>query len=191
MFHSNYRFLSFLCVISSYLLISSSCDSHKVRRMLNGIMDATIVLPDNVSCVRNGNLSPSEQLKLYGKCLIVFVDSTECSRCRIDKLNRYHDYIALSEEKNTFNVLFLLSINKKSRDEVIEYLLLTEPDYPIYIDENNDFRSLNPSIPDDTRFHTILVNGKGKAILVGDPMANASIRTIFDNVITEVENGLQ
>ena len=126
-----------------------------------------------------------------GKCLIVFVDSTECSRCRIDKLNRYHDYIALSEEKNTFNVLFLLSINKKSRDEVIEYLLLTEPDYPIYIDENNDFRSLNPSIPDDTRFHTILVNGKGKAILVGDPMANASIRTIFDNVINEVENGLQ
>lgn len=175
--------LLFLFVITISFMLSSGCDRHNLRRALNGIMDAEIELPDSISCIQNGMLTSAQEVKLIGKRLIVFVDSTECSRCRIEQFNRYHELLELSETSQAFKVIFLLSIEKKSHDEIVDFLLATEPEYPVYIDEKNDFRHLNPSISDDARFHTIFVDEMGKAILVGDPISNASIHKLFVNVI--------
>lgn len=185
MYRHFFRNIAISLVITLLAVVSCSSDRNKVRRKLNGMMDSAIVLPDDISCIRNGSMLPAEEADLCGKRLIVFVDSTECSRCRIENFARYQEFLARSEDTKAFKVIFLLSIEKKSHDEIVDFLLLTEPNYPVYIDEKNDFRRLNPTIPDDVRFHTIFVDEAGKALLVGDPMANASIRKLFDDVINE------
>lgn len=170
-------------VITMSILLSSGCDRHKVRRALIEMMDSEIYLPDSISCIQNGMLTSTEEFQLNGMRLIVFVDSTECSRCRIDNFMRYREFLELSEISRTFKVIFLLSTDKRSHDEIVDFLLATEPEYPVYIDEKNDFRRLNPSIPDDARFHTMLVDKSDKILLVGDPVANASVHELFVDVI--------
>lgn len=115
--------------------------------------------------------------------LIVFVDSTECSKCRIDKLIHYSELFTLSEETDAFKVMILLSTPKSEYREIYEHLLYSESRYPIYMDDDNAFRRINPSIPDKLTFHTVTVNENNEIILVGDPVYNEKIMDLFNKTL--------
>lgn len=53
------------------------------------------------------------------------------------------------------------------------------PKFPIYIDQYGEFRSLNPRIPDDKRFHSFLLNKNGYPIYVGNPLNSQKLFDIF------------
>ena len=74
----------------------SGCRDAETRRALRRMMGSTVVLPEKVTCVQNGEVFPMpEELRSCPK-LIVFVDSTECSKCRIDNFIRYESLFELS-----------------------------------------------------------------------------------------------
>lgn len=159
------------------------CQRHRIRQSLKTILRSSISLPDSLSCIIFGNLSYVSHLHDKTDKLIIFIDSTECSKCRIESIVRYDSLFRQSTETNKYKVIFLLSLNKESHDEIIDFLSLLDLPYPVYIDEKNEFMQINPAIPDDPRFQTLFISGDGRALLVGDPVLNPAIMPLFNKLL--------
>ena len=52
-------------------------------------------------------------------------------------------------------------------------------DFPVVIDKYNDFRSINHSIPADSRYHTFLLDRNNRVVLVGNPLASDAMWSLF------------
>ena len=160
----------------------SGCRDAETRRTLRRMMGSTVVLPEKVTCVQNGEVFPMpEELRSRPK-LIVFVDSTECSKCRIDNFIRYESLFELSRTTGSFEVLLLLSVRNSEYQNVVDHLVLSSQSYPVYIDTENNFRRGNPIIPDNSSMHSFSLDSDNRVILVGDPIYNESIMDLFQKM---------
>lgn len=122
-----------------------------------------------------------EELRSRPK-LIVFVDSTECSKCRIDNFIRYGSLFDLSRATGYFEVLLLLSARGSEYQNIVDHLVLSSSPYPVYIDTENSFRGDNPIIPDNSTMHSFSLDSDNRVILVGDPIYNESIMNLFQKL---------
>lgn len=157
--------LLFLCVF-----FVCGCQQIKLRNNLSLILESKIELPVSSTEVYNGETHPFPDSLRSSPLLIIYIDSTECSTCRISRLIWYKPVFDLAEEYGNFHVVPLVTPANEKRDFIREYLELMDSPFPIYLDEYGTFRSDNPSIPDDTRFHSFLIDNNGKPLVVGDPM---------------------
>lgn len=58
--------------------------------------------------------------------------------------------------------------------------MASEIELPVYLDTEHDFRRLNPSIPDDVRFHSFFLDESGHPILIGDPSGSARMMSLLE-----------
>lgn len=79
-----------------------------MHKQLRELMDSSIKLPANVLCVYEGVVSSMPDSLRSKTRFIVFVDSTECSRCRISRFARYIDLFRLSDETRAFIPILLV-----------------------------------------------------------------------------------
>lgn len=162
-------FLIALCFLA---IILTGCESYKTHRQLRELMDSSIMLPTNALCVYEGEVSSMPD-SLRGKTkFIVFVDSTECSRCRISRFARYIDLFRLSDETQAFFPVLLVSTPVLEQEEIIEHLLQIELPFPVYLDVEHSFAKKNPLMLTNDRFYAVTVDGDGRILLVGDPSGN-------------------
>jgi hypothetical protein len=68
------------------------------------------------------------------------------------------------------------------------YLSDRELEYPIYIDLDYRFLSLNPSIPTDPRLHSMLIDSTGRPFFVGDPSKSGQMMEAFSLALEHYYN---
>lgn len=158
-----------LFVFSLLVIVFAGCGKRKIYGQLRDLLDSTIILPEKVIGVYDGRtfIMP-DSLRSKTK-FILFVDSTECSRCRISRFANYIDLFRLSDEIQDFVPILLVSTPRLEQAEIIEHLLLIELPFPVYLDVNHSFAQNNPLVVLDDRFSAITVSGDGVVLLVGDP----------------------
>jgi hypothetical protein len=166
----------FLCILAVSV---TGCRKARVRSQLKGMMESTVVLPEKVSCVFGGEVFPMPDSLRNKAKLIIYIDTTECTTCRITHLGRYDGVYEMSREKGSFEVLFLLANTDLYGVPVTRYLADSPIRYPVYVDDDNRFPGLNPAIPKDPRFHIFLVDGAGTPVCAGDPSATESMFQVF------------
>ncbi len=180
------RRVPFVICLCLFAVLSTGCKKARLRVQLKGLMGSTIVLPDKITCVNNGKEYPMpDSLRDMAK-LIVYIDSTECTTCRISHLGLYNNTFEVSKEKGAFEVVLLFANVELYGIPLIKYLSDMELHTPIYVDENNMFLGLNPSIPGDRRMHAFLVNDIGKPICVGDPSVSDKILQVFMGAVNKL-----
>lgn len=119
--------------------------------------------------------------------LIVYLDSTECASCRISHLETYHHLFHLSEETGAFEVMMLLSNIELYGMPLSRYVLDQELEHPLYLDDENKFLQLNPSIPtEEKRMHAFLTDKIGAPIYVGDPSVSEEIFQLFMDTVNSI-----
>ncbi len=159
--------------------VLTCCNRFETRKILRKMIGSTVVLPEKFTCGQYGEVFPMpEELRMRPK-LIVYVDSTECSKCRIDNFIRYSSLFDLSRDAGAFEIVFLLSTRRSEYQSIIEHLVRSNPPYPVFLDSENQFRDKNPIIPDNNVMHTLTVNSNNRILLVGDPINNESIMNLF------------
>lgn len=170
-------FVVSLCLLSVFV---SGCRKASLRAQLKELMGSTIVLPERVTCVRSGEIYAMPDSVRDKAKLIVYIDSTVCTTCRISHFPTYDKMFELSGERDSFEVILLLPSIDLYGIPVARYLSDIEYDYPIYVDDENRFLELNPSIPlDEKRLHSFLVSNEGMPICVGDPTASDKMLQVF------------
>lgn len=164
-------------LISSLVFLSlPSCNRFQVRHRLKQMMSDEIVMPAELEMVQRDTVTVCG-MDSRAKC-ILYIDSTECTSCRIGKLNRYSDLYHSAKNNAVFDFIVLISPRADERSSVIHRLQLSV-DFPVYLDKEHRFLELNRHIPRDDRFHTFLTNQDGKVIFVGDPTSGEKMKTLF------------
>ena len=173
------RVLSLLFVLVCAATVLTGCNRFETRKILRKMIGSTVDLPEKMTCVQDGEVFPlPEELRSRPK-LIVFVDSTECSKCRIDNFVRYGSLFDLSRETGAFEIMFLLSTRRAEYRSIVNHLVESNPPYPVFLDSENKYRDDNPIIPDNSAMHTLTVDSDNRVLLVGDPIYNKSILSLF------------
>lgn len=173
------RRIFFIIILFFSIICLTGCKKARLRADLMELMQSTVVLPDKVSCIFNGEIHPMPDSVRTAPKLIVYVDSSECTTCRIAHISQYDQVFRISEDKGSFEVILLLYNINLSGIPLTRYLSDLEIGYPVYVDEENLFRSLNPVVPDDRRLHTFLVETSGTPLCVGDPSASEQMLDVF------------
>lgn len=157
------------------------CERIHLRAQLKEMTGRTVVLPPEVTCVYNGSISQIPTTLLDNKAkFVVYVDSTECSLCKVSKLVQYESVIRLSRESGTFDLLFLLCPKRTEYQSVCEYLEFMDYTFPVYLDDLQLFRKNNPFIPNDIRFHSFFVDAENVVQVVGDPVLSPNIMNLIN-----------
>lgn len=168
-------------LFTAFIILASGCERQRVKSNLQKMENEAIVFPDNMICIKYGeDVEPI--IPPYPATLVIYADSTECSKCRISNYYQYLDLMAHGIETGEYSVMFLISPSQCDRDSLSEHICMLGLDYPVYIDYYNKFLELNVHVPKDPRFHTFMIDSQGKILLVGDPVANPEIMSLIDQL---------
>ena len=117
---------------------------------------------------------------------VVYADSFVCSSCKLSELHYWNEFIYESK-KMSDNVDFCFIFSPKKEDENTFMFTVRSLKFAtsIYLDSSNSFHHNNPQIPNDQRFHTFLLNGDKKILLVGDPVKNEKINKLFQEIVAD------
>lgn len=177
-----------LCLLAVAL---TGCKKARLRAQLKELMSSTIVLPEKITCVYNGEVFPMPDSLRDKDKLIVFLDSAQCSSCEISHLAQLRPVYELSKEGKQFETIVLLSMKKNERDNLLIYLKILGSEYPVYCDIENRFRALNPHIPDAPEFHNLLIGEDGSVVFVGSPILDGGLSPYFLKSVNSINNNKQ
>ena len=174
-----------MCLLA---VTSTGCKKAQLRRQLKELMGTTIVLPEKITCVYNGEVYPMPDSLREKPKLIIYIDSTECTTCRISHLLEYQELFDLAEERQSFTMMILIWNKDFDAISLERYLSDLQLEYPLFVDMECRFLEDNPSLPSDNRLHSFLVDGTGHPICVGDPGRAEKMMEVYRNSIANYNN---
>lgn len=113
---------------------------------------------------------------------VCYLDSSECTPCALKSAYLWNEEISrFTKDKNHFSVFYILS-TKKNKDLQVQ---IKESGFcqNVYIDTCGVFAKRNPHIPNNTMFHTFLMDKNNNIVLVGNPIKNKKIRKKFFEIM--------
>lgn len=109
---------------------------------------------------------------------VCFLDSSECTSCALKDAYRWNDYVSMFES-NPKQISFLYVLSAKPNRDIMLQIRESGFCQNIYIDTCGVFAESNPHIPNNTMFHTFLLDKNNNIVLVGNPIKNKKIRKRF------------
>lgn len=156
-----------------------SCSQNPYRTSLERMMSSTVVLPDDAKGIRSDvSFLLLDSLKDVPK-LIIYIDSSQCTSCKVGKLLEYTKLFKLSDETKLFQPLIIITLPHKELSSVSQLIQRSRLPFPVYIDVSGSFRSTNPQIPDNPLFHCFYINKTGSIEFVGNPLRSEKMYKMF------------
>lgn len=173
------RRILLIMVLCFLAVASTGCKKARLRAQLKELMSSTIVLPEKITCVYNGEVFPMPDSLQNRPKLIVYIDSTECTTCRISRFGAYRFLFDRASQTGQISVCLLLANTSFGVIPLDRYLADRELDFPVFIDEENVFLKMNPLMAMDECFHSVFVDERGTPQIVGDPVVNDGVLSIY------------
>lgn len=168
-----------------YLLpafLTASCGHASLAHQLKSFSKETIVIPEELTEVRGHNVSRiSDTRKEF--TFVTYFDSLSCSRCQIVHLSDFTDLYEVADSVGVLDFLVVFSPRDEEYDEVVKELVLNDFPYPVYVDYGGSFRKANACIPEDSRFHSFLLDRDGHPAFVGNPVASRKLWDLFEKAL--------
>lgn len=163
--------------------IPFSCSKDKAEKEVVGSLTGKeIVLPESLDWrIIDETVDPGLAGNDY--TIVTYLDSTGCTECRM-KLPVWDNIINEFKRNPDISVGFLMILDSDRREEISRVLRKNNFLHPVTIDSLGVFRNAN-SLPEDSRFHTFLLDSERKVIAIGNPVFNPKIREFFHRSIKE------
>lgn len=116
--------------------------------------------------------------------ILNYIDSLECISCNL-RLKDWNILMKSFSENRSKEVTALFVFSPKNiirMKEVIPLVKRNAMTFPIIIDSLDSFNSLN-RFPNNSRFHTFLLDKNNQILAVGNPVANARIKELYLDII--------
>ena len=170
-----------MCLLA---VTSTGCKKAQLRRQLKELMGTTIVLPEKITCVYNGEVYPMPDSLRSKAMMIVYVDSTQCSTCEISHLPELFPSFDLASTSGTFNVMVLLDFKKSEKEGFMDYLVDFCFQYPLFVDDCSAFLHDNPVVTKNSSFHNLLIDASHRILFVGSPVKDRRVSPFLSRTIT-------
>jgi hypothetical protein len=166
-----------LCYVVLLVVGLTACHDRQLERQYEAFLGSEVVVPDEVTGDADARF-------------VVYVDSLECSSCKIGNMYVYGDAVDFcSQTDNCCRPVFVFAPRRADISTVRFKLRHLANEFPILLDSVGVFPRANPHIPTDEQLHTFLLDRDGKVVLVGDPSRNPKLWKLYKSTITElIEN---
>lgn len=165
------------------LLVLPSCRRVSTYISIKQFQYQTIYFP--VSLVEiNGYEGQKSKKDSSLATLVIWIDSTECSTCRIGHLNKYSNIWDFLSEKNS-DMKIIISPKEYDYESVYDSIINRRFKFNVYLDPLNRFSTSN-KVPRDKRFHSFLITTDGHPIFVGDPTNSDMLESTFKQSIERI-----
>lgn len=151
-------------------IIFAGCQENGIRRMYHKMVANTIILPDSLARAYDREVEIVDGRFMSDSMLfVVYVDSTKCGTCFLENLRVYEPVYKLSQETSLFKLVILFSPSLRMPPLIEEYASRQGYPFPVYFDRGHTFSERNKLLPEDSRFHSFLLNKERYPVLIGDP----------------------
>lgn len=177
-----YRKVLLLCLVA----FVASCSQWRMKNEIESFSKESICLPADLEIVQDGVVLPDSlsQTLTDPIKLILYFAADRCTSCVIGRLHDYEKIVKL-KIKGLFSPIIIFSPKEDAWEykTLITDLKVQSLPYPIYIDRHNKFQQQNPKLPEDTRYHTFLLDKNNRVVLVGNPLASDAMWTLFKSTL--------
>lgn len=167
-------------------VIITGCSRGDIKKMLMTYYSQEVKFPSQLIKVPEAAINMRSINDSIPK-MVIYIDSTECSSCRIGHLSEYESLAKEATYSGNFLLVIIISPPRKDFEYTRHLLELYNNPFPVYLDRNHSFRKENTFIPDDIRFHAFFIDANNRPILVGDPTRSDKTQELFKRVLTETE----
>jgi hypothetical protein len=157
-------------IVTAIICISASCnyfDKNRERENVKNVLKTWIGKEVYLS-----NLSIHGEA-IGNKKIIIYVDSTDCTECR---LHIQEWKLKIRELNNRVNFIFIVNPKNYKMAKAVFYREKLES--MLFMDNNYEFKNKN-KLPDDVRYHVFLLDEKNRVILIGNPVDNPPMWELF------------
>lgn len=170
---------SIIGVLLVLLIPLSGCESISVGKRLKRMSDHPVVFPSSLKRIDGVN-NLHQNLDSQLTRLVIYVDSSICSSCRLNDLGKYSELYGIVKQSSDFHVVIIIWPNQESSANIENNIKHRSLPFDVFLDREGQFLRENPSIPKkDYRFHTFLLNRENRPVMVGDPMASDRLMELF------------
>lgn len=155
-------------------LITTGCSRGAIKKMLMTYYSQEVKFPSQLTKVPETAMNTHSINDSIPK-MVIYIDSTECSSCRIGHLSEYESLAVECTRNGPYLLVIILSPLEKDYEYTRHLLESYNNPFPVYLDKNHSFRKENAFIPDDNRFHAFFVDANNRPILVGDPTRSKKV----------------
>ena len=170
-----------LCFFLSIVSCSQSEQKEQVITLLQEWQGNRIVIPDSMYTIQGNRYFVDTALYRYR--ILNYVDSVGCLSCNL-KLQEWNMLSKEFQDKNCqVTPLFVFYPGNVAKIREIRTLAKNnKTDFPIIIDTLNVINRLN-KFPEDTRFHTYLLDKDNKVLAIGNPVLNPAVKELYLKII--------
>lgn len=170
------RILNIIIILCGFLnfACSSSMEEEQLRKMHSKPINFN---PDEYVCISRLHPKIVDANNEYE--LMRYIDARQCTSCSLKQLS----YTLLDSLPNHVSTTLIVNAERGNIALIKRYLYYLLGNMEIYVDTTSRFMRLNPQIPDNTVFHTFLIDQNDSIILIGDPSNNKKIRDLMYGVI--------
>lgn len=168
----------FVLGISCFLLYA--CQSQHEKRdiqMVQEWLGKTIEFPVDCIFTRYAIDTIDYQIPQSSYKVLVYVDSIGCISCKL-QLPKWKEFIKTVDSISNGKVSFLFFFNTQYDKEIYYILKRNNFNYPVCVDKNDKFNSLN-NISKYNSFQTFLLDNENKVSVIGNPIHNLNIQDLY------------
>lgn len=110
------------------------------------------------------------------------MDSLECSQCRLAALENAESYIE-KEADEWVEVVYIIHSAPDIMESSYRKICNARLKGVAYFDTTGVFIKANPDFPQNTIFHTFLLDKDGNTVMVGSPCLNEKMKALFKKTV--------
>lgn len=166
-------------ILSAYFMSCSEGYDKRMAQVVESWQGREIDIPEDGIFTVQGKDTVEIDMGSYKYThrVLLYVDSVGCTSCRL-QLRAWDQFIAEVDSLTGGSVQFLLYLAPKSIEDARYITLCEDFTRPICIDMENRIEHLN-HFPEEDIFHTFLLDRENRVKVVGNPIHNSAIRSMY------------
>ena len=170
------------CIVSIFL---SSCKNDEIEKQMEMLYGSTISFPSEGMIKKDCSLYHEEVSDSCTK-LVKYVEVFDCSDCQINQLSLFNNDTFNSGLSKRISIVYIVATpTGMNTYELYSKLCEKRIRGTVYLDTCNAFLQANPHVPENTLFHTFVLDEKDKVVLIGDPFKNKKMERLLLKVIEQ------
>jgi hypothetical protein len=170
----------------AFALMINSCaqdkNYKKTVRILEKLYGKTIMFFNNDSYYINTKDTVILQTNDFEYTLVMYADPSECESCtwKLDEWRLKRKEILYYNK----NIDFKFILQSNDYEALEHYLFHAMPNIPVIYDPDGTFIKEN-NLPSEYKYHTFLLNDKNEIILVGSPIGNDDLWSLYKKTVSK------
>lgn len=160
-----------IIVLLFFTMLSCSCSFINTTNNIPSFEETPVTFPTSGVVIKEGKVSEYNDSIIKGKTFVIFIDSSECTDCRLSKMRSFDKLRALGDNTASFDMVCIITPPSEQKESVTKKIVhYSKFDSMTYvIDTEGAFSYNNPLIFPNGRYHHFLVNEGMYPIFVGNP----------------------